>query len=1078
MTLDPILRAAAHLVNKSATTNNATENLNSVLTARLSKYYAERGVPEEKYDNTDLSAVQLQTAKEALFIVRQVHDALVLAETNQPEKAAIQTEIPVLGTRDVSHLRILISIVFKWGTDALLDRVVPNRTTPSLPKAQGSAFVVDLTRAPEDYKELCDLTYQLLSVVLPPGHRGQLPQSFVANLLLTRHLSDILKPCITLGWLPKALSTPLIPVQDDIRPLTMRLLSLPPSQIILSLGSIITIRPPLPSYVHKTCSFLLGRQLVRPGGIRGLCAAIFGEGIETSESGVSLDKLEHFAKAVQTVPPSVPSQEFFRKVTPQLLALLADRSDAPHPTYRRAAAFSISRLLAEGYKNREESLSILLPRVHRPFLQAAELLPREGIAEAEQFTTTGCISTLQTILINTDPSPALLSTIFTPITAALYAVLGCLDSKQTADPALKETVKGLLGTWSRIVSAREVEEVCWGIIEGGGGYWKIDITGDIVQTARPEVTESPSVFTPEALEEAEKSGKLGIDSNLLDLRPDPVHFVGFLKTMNRPDVSSSLFVRLLEAYRGVKLDKGDPLRALLYLQLIIQVQTQLADAGSSTNILKKPEHILMFVKYALEDVQMSRKLPTPARRPKRTGLGLDDLRIVPNSDDEMDSGDSDDEDEGSASTTPDEITVTALNLLLALLEANSGMSVRTNPALNDIFVLLEPLTKHSESLRPLAREARMVLTARLASTSSPSENFPSKKPGANEDEDPKAVYQKALALLQDPLLPVRAHGLLLLRQLASSKSPSPEDPTRLTSALDPALVPGVLSIFLQSIQDEDSYIFLNATQGLAAMVEGFGREVLRGLVADYIGGLGGVGAGVLDQGEVDVRVRIGEALGQVVRRCGETLPSYADLLVPPLAKVVRSSHLPTILRTSSISLLAQMAGTNALALFPYATDLFGGMVDLLQLESVPVTSSPPKQPSKPPELNPDGKENGKDSRKTKVEDSHEGNEQDEVTGSISQPSLLTMDSYPTLANSKSPPLRRAALHFLALLVRACISRVYDMGITGMLIPDAYMARARTTLSYVASTDEDAVVKVMAREVREGLGQLSNALLGL
>lgn len=61
-------------------------------------------------------------------------------------------------------------------------------------------------------------------------------------------------------------------------------------------------------YVHKTCSFLLGRQLLRPGGVSGLCAALFGEGSEGLEEGVSLDKLEHFATTVQTVPPSVQSQ--------------------------------------------------------------------------------------------------------------------------------------------------------------------------------------------------------------------------------------------------------------------------------------------------------------------------------------------------------------------------------------------------------------------------------------------------------------------------------------------------------------------------------------------------------------------------------------------------------------------------------------------------------------------------------------------------------------------------------------------------------------------------------------------------
>lgn len=172
-----------------------------------------------------------------------------------------------------------------------------------------------------------------------------------------------------------------------------------------------------------------------------------------------------------------------------------------------------------------------------------------------------------------------------------------------------------------------------------------------------------------------------------------------------------------------------------------------------------------------------------------------------------------------------------------------------------------------------------------------------------------------------------------------------------------------------------------------------------------------------------------------------------------------------------------MAETNALSLYPYVADLFGGMVDLLQLESVPATSSPPKKSAEPPTRN-SSQEDGKSSRGARPKDSHEGDEGDEENGGASKPPPLTMDSHPTLVNSKFPPLRRAALHFLALLIRACISRVYYMGSTGMLIPDVYIARARTTLGYVASTDEDAVVKIMAREAREELGQLSNALLGM
>jgi hypothetical protein len=128
-------------------------------------------------------------------------------------------------------------------------------------------------------------------------------------------------------------------------------------------------------------------------------------------------------------------------------------------------------------------MGVILSQIHRPFLQVTESSRGDDFVVSEQPSITSCISTLQTILINTDPSPVLLSTVFTPIAPALYAILMCLDSKKTADPALRETVKGLLGTWSRIVSAQEAEQVCWSIIEGEGGSWNVDIAGEIVQTA-------------------------------------------------------------------------------------------------------------------------------------------------------------------------------------------------------------------------------------------------------------------------------------------------------------------------------------------------------------------------------------------------------------------------------------------------------------------------------------------------------------------------------------------------------------------------------------------------------------------
>ena len=156
----------------------------------------------------------------------------------------------------------------------------------------------------------------------------------------------------------------------------------------------------------------------------------------------------------------------------------------------------------------------------------------------------------------------------------------------------------------------------------------------------------------------------------------------------------------------------------------------------------------------------------------------------------------------------------------------------------------------SSSVRQLAREARLVITARLAHTPE------LKKKLSSDEEQAQETYQKALKLLQDPILPVRAHGLLLLRHLVS---PPATGGKKRTQSINQSLVPAILSIFLQSVQDDDSYIFLNAVQGLAAMVDTFGKAVLQSLMYNYAGGLDGLGAGNLSQQDVDIRTRVGEA---------------------------------------------------------------------------------------------------------------------------------------------------------------------------------------------------------------------------
>lgn len=180
------------------------------------------------------------------------------------------------------------------------------------------------------------------------------------------------------------------------------------------------------------------------------------------------------------------------------------------------------------------------------------------------------------------------------------------------------------------------------------------------------------------------------------------------------------------------------------------------------------------------------------------------------------------------------------------------------------------------------------------------------------------------------------------------------------------------------------------------------------------------------------------------------------MLVPPLFAVVRASNVPTALRTSSLSLLAECVDTYPLAMLPYVEDICQALVHLLQIESLPLETSKPKP-------------------RPVIEDENETKTQD--TEKVSPP---TMDSDPTSKNSKLPPLRRSALRFLSLLIRATTKTVYEDSTTK---PAAFLSKENfrglgLTLGYISSTDRDEVVRVMAREAKENLEELQRAAFGL
>ncbi|KAG8218849.1 hypothetical protein J3R82DRAFT_4528 [Butyriboletus roseoflavus] len=1002
-----VLDAANHiLVTDDPDHNSHPAN---VLHARLLRFYAALADQPPPIPDHSLPALQLETARCALYVLHRVQ-LLLDPVPGDPHDGDIQ-DSPAIGTRDLTVLRTLLTLLFRWGINPLLARLAPlwHTRAPS-----------DLSTSLADLTALSALLSTLMSTLFPRGVRTQPPQTLITTTILHRHIPDLLRASMTLAWLPKSLWPQDSLSLHALRPSVLRLLEfLPLSQIMTDLGTVLSSTPPPPPHVRKLCSSLLSKSLLRPGGVRALFSAVFGE--QEGSDDPQLEKYEHTASILMAVPAGLKPEEYFAIIIPRLMELLSYNVPA---TYRRAASFSISRMLDSEFLHRPLVSSLVSPIIHLPIVHNSNVDPSEGNqagprSAAPSPTPTTALSTLTILVLNTDPSPVFITHVLSPVVPALYALIFHLDTIKASDPVLKESIKGLLATWGRVVEVQDGVNTLWSAIRSERIYWEVDISGNIRRVA-PQGSIKPALLMPEDISKGEEI----VGENFFDLYPDPAHFVQYIKSLDRLDIAAELFVRLLEVYHSIDTEQDtDPSRGLLYLQMIVQMQTELSDDSSTTNILRKPEHILSFIKHALGS-QVVHGTPSTLQKTEHSRcLGLEDLKIV---DEAEDFGDSDSDDEPGdlgSDQAENNMTGTAINLLLAILEANPELSARNASVLNEIFSLLEPFCNDaSESIRGSAREARMVMTARLASSST-SWSAPQKR-----EEGPQEMYQKALKLLQDPILPVRAHGLLLLRQLVSSR------PRASTAATDPALVPAIMSIFMQSIHDDDSYIFLNAVQGLSAMVDAFGKDVLGNLLETYTCNLSASSVGTLSKREVDAKVRVGEALGQVIRRCGDALGIYADIIVPRLISVFCSSYAPTVLRTSAVSLLTQCVKTSTVSVLRYINDLATSMIDFLQVDMFP-------------------------------SDGDGGTRKAEEPGATEA------------LDSKLPPLRRAALHFWTSLLHQLTHATYD-GTVMERLPATLLRRAKVTLGYIASTDEDGIVRVMAREANEAIDQLNKATLGI
>ncbi|XP_046735251.1 transport and Golgi organization protein 6 homolog isoform X2 [Diprion similis] len=151
-------------------------------------------------------------------------------------------------------------------------------------------------------------------------------------------------------------------------------------------------------------------------------------------------------------------------------------------------------------------------------------------------------------------------------------------------------------------------------------------------------------------------------------------------------------------------------------------------------------------------------------------------------------------------------------------------------------------------------------------------------------------FDKAIRDLADPLLPVRAHGLMLL--------------TKLVERSDRNVIAQkdiVLYLFQENLKHEDSFIYLSAINGLATLASVYPEKVIEVLVHEFIDITSASKECTISP---DNRAKIGEILVKVTRSLGELAPAYKNILINGFLCGTRD--VDPLVRTSSLSCLGEL----------------------------------------------------------------------------------------------------------------------------------------------------------------------------
>lgn len=409
-------------------------------------------------------------------------------------------------------------------------------------------------------------------------------------------------------------------------------------------------------------------------------------------------------------------------------------------------------------------------------------------------------------------------------------------------------IHSVLVSYFTVSESAEIDSIARNLTLEGGDGWHFEF--------------GPSglaQIAPDSLVKLESSDKK-VNAFIESLDSVCVYFIELLKDLS-DEVVQRVFVMIMRRWLGINsLAEDNAFMMLVNLRLLESIGSEFKDSLART-----PKEMLELTKTFL--------------------LGHNKIT------DDAEGEDSDDEDELQ------NVLPIVLELLSAILTETPEIDEECRRLLQEIRSILSSLTQ----------------TAAVTSLHSRIEDVINGESKITTEADAHAkTLKRAITSLNDPLVPIRAHGLYLIRKLVEQKS-------------DAILVDFAVNLHLVQLKDPEPYIYLNVIKGLESLLELNDDGVLHVLVPIYLD----------NEADIDERLRIGEVLLRFIQGKNELFSGQqATFVSTSMLSLIRRSEtsVDDRVRMSAMSLLGTCCNTNPIGIVDSLPDALDCAIGILQLE--------------------------------------------------------------------------------------------------------------------------------------------------